>query len=74
MVMSVYENKTFFTVLFNNAKLPMMFDQCFFRYDRAGKKGAVRALTLDEFWKYQKHGFIKDDCLDAELLEKISFL
>ena len=73
MVMSVYENKTFFTVLFNTAKLPMMFDQCFFRYDRAGKKGAVRALTLNEFWKYQKHGFIKDDCLDAELLEKISF-
>ncbi len=72
MVMSVYENKTFFTVLFNNAKLPMMFDQCFFRYDRAGKKGAVRALTLDEFWKYKKYGFIKDDCLDAELLEKIN--
>lgn len=44
MVMSVYENKTFFTVLFNNAKLPMMFDQCFFRYDRAGKKGRYKEI------------------------------
>ena len=56
----------------NDPQAVIFFKKCFFRYDRAGKKGAVRALTLDEFWKYQKYGFLKDDCLDAELLEKIT--